>query len=84
MIIENYCIFSLPEPLAQGELLLLASVCHASSVVCHQQFALNGNSSETARPRALIFHKKYAGFQRRILLGCNESNKRNEWIILQY
>ena len=47
--------FSSPEPSAQGELLPLASVRRATCLVRRQQFALNDISSETARPRALIF-----------------------------
>ena len=54
----NLCqIFSSPEPWAQGELLPLANVRRASSVVrrASSTIALNNISSETARPRALIF-----------------------------
>ena len=46
-------LFSSPEPLAQGELLPSASVRRASCVV--NNFALNDISSQSDRPRALIF-----------------------------
>ena len=50
-------VFSSPEPLAQGELYPLANVRRASSVVrrASSTIALKNISSETARPRALIF-----------------------------
>ena len=46
---------SSPEPQAQDELLPLANVRRASSVVRRKHFTLNNISSETAGPRALIF-----------------------------
>ena len=50
-------IFSSPEPKAQGELLPSANVRRLSSVVRRvwSTIASNDISSETARPRTLIF-----------------------------
>ena len=50
-------LFSSPEPKAQGELLPSASVRRASCDVRHvlSTIASNDISSETAKPRALIF-----------------------------
>ena len=56
-LLWHQSLFSSPEPKAQGELLPSANVCRPSSVVRRvwSTTASNDISSETARPRALIF-----------------------------
>ena len=53
----HVALFSSPEPKAQGELLPSANVCHPSCDVrrVSSTIASNDISSETTRPRTLIF-----------------------------